>query len=640
MCVVEKTETVGRACGWPDRSFGVIQFPPQRTVIRNMEMADARSVEGASITEHSDAAIPPAQHSPSVTKDTLNGVPRPSEAAGTQDDGNSAAAAGRMLPEQPATSEPSRGPSGPTYPGHNAMASSSARSYAYVSSRTDTTLDSELARTTRQRMADATAVRQAAAAAIAQSNDDLRKRIAAIRERAETGAYAAGFLDHAPPVRLERDSQTWRASYLKFEVEQENQEAAQMERQKRGQLQLLKSQQRGEWLADAREKIHDHRRTHRRLRKVQEAVAKANRKKVQGVQRETARLEEQRQERDRIFHAAARARVIEASQLDDRLDRAEAAREAREREEGTRLRTEVARALVERRDEIYVEKRQLVEATLSARAAPVSARAPYFSPRRGQQKREQSKEWQRQRKENEDEYLARARAFREQAERQRESTKKSMLRLLKSRKKHAAKERANDVRVTERRIHDLERSRREVSAIYRARFATKDEVARMWSHVASQDEEGGEQDDLRADSGPASGATLEQIGLQVGDRIEVLLESSLIAPPQWVLARVEPLREGEATVGEADYTLWYNMDGVAPRRCRFSPLAEDIRVSESGEGGHFYDVTDGQWQEWRRPLPEAGMRDPYADASDRVVGVASRAQGTMRGGASDGYLIA
>ena len=79
----------------------------------------------------------------------------------------------------------------------------------------------------------------------------------------------------------------------------------------------------------------------------------------------------------------------------------------------------------------------------------------------------------------------------------------------------------------------------------------------------------------------------------MGDRIEVLLGSSLIGPTAVVLARVEPLREGEATVGEADYTLWYNMDGEAPRRCRFSPLAEDIRVSESGEGGHLYDVTDG-----------------------------------------------
>lgn len=358
-----------------------------------------------------------------------------------------------------------------------------ARRRSLIGARIDTTIDDEAAGSARRKLQDLASARRAAAAAeLRKHNEDMRQRIHAIKVRSDEGTYKLSVVDLAPPVSLhsERGSETWRASYVKFEVEQENQAAADLERRRRAELRGDAAQQRDEWMSEARSRVHERKRRERRLRKAQDAVVKANRKQVRVAKTELQLLEEQRQVRDRHYHETARARVVEAAQLDDRLDAEEAARAARDREEGTRLRLAVAQARLERRDEIYLENRELVETAISARSGPLSARSACFTPRRGNAKREQSKDWHRQKQESEGEYLSRARAFRELAMRQRESAKKSMLRLLKTRKKSAAKERANDYRVNDTKVRTLENKRQDVANVYKSRFASKGEVDRMW----------------------------------------------------------------------------------------------------------------------------------------------------------------
>ena len=72
------------------------------------------------------------------------------------------------------------------------------------------------------------------------------------------------------------------------------------------------------------------------------------------------------------------------------------------------------------------------------------------------------------------------RANRSTAEATRKAARKSILRLLKQKQKAGKMERANDIVVQEAKRRVLSAKRKEVAAVYSARFASKGEVARMW----------------------------------------------------------------------------------------------------------------------------------------------------------------
>ena len=81
---------------------------------------------------------------------------------------------------------------------------------------------------------------------------------------------------------------------------------------------------------------------------------------------------------------------------------------------------------------------------------------------------------------NEEDYLGEARANRAKAERQKIMTRNSLMALLKARRKHAVKERANDTLVKEERMRILTSNRKEVAVVYKRRFASREQVTKMW----------------------------------------------------------------------------------------------------------------------------------------------------------------
>ena len=349
--------------------------------------------------------------------------------------------------------------------------------------RTDSNIIDEPAGRARKQLAESSRRRrEEETERIARANEQLKLRLDAIKSKTDDGDGGGEFESTALTL-LERDTDVWRASFLRFEVEQQNKSIASHLREEQVLLRQQKADQERLWLAEGQALSRERRQRQKRLRKIQNEVRKHNRASVRSVRNAEAKGLEAAEARDREYREVARMRVLEANELDSRLDAAEEAQDAREREEGTRLRLSLAAALTRTRSEILAEKREVVNETQAARTGPASARAACFSPRRGQEKRDESKQWAQQRAENEDEYLHQATANRLKAERQRALTRKSMMQLMKFRKKEAVKERANDYLVKDEKARILTSNRKEVAAVYARRFASKDQVSRMWSSV-------------------------------------------------------------------------------------------------------------------------------------------------------------
>lgn len=117
---------------------------------------------------------------------------------------------------------------------------------------------------------------------------------------------------------------------------------------------------------------------------------------------------------------------------------------------------------------------------MAARPGALSARSSRFSPSRGRDVREERKEWRSQKQEKEDEYLAWARENRRMAEATRARARRGLMKLLKAKQKAGRRERSNDYLVGEEKKRILADNRREVNAIFSARYASTKEVAKMW----------------------------------------------------------------------------------------------------------------------------------------------------------------
>ena len=347
--------------------------------------------------------------------------------------------------------------------------------------RTDSSLDDEAAGRARKELAEASRKRrEVEAERIQQANNALQNRLNTIKSKTDDGD-GGGLYESTGVGLLQRDTDVPRASFLRFAVEQENKEIAKQLREQRLQLRQIRIEQERQWLDEGRAASADRQKRQKRLRKLQKEVHKNNRSLVRDLRDDLARREQEKEAKTTTFREAARIRVLEASALDARLDAAEEEQDARERKEGTRVRLAVAAAFTRTRAEILAEKRQLVEEVQAARVLPLSARATHFTPERGQTKRDEAKIWAQQRDANEAEYLANAHANRAKAEAQRRFTQKSMMALLKQRKKNVKHERANDHAVKDEKARILAANRREVAAIYSKRFASKEQVASMWS---------------------------------------------------------------------------------------------------------------------------------------------------------------
>lgn len=355
-------------------------------------------------------------------------------------------------------------------------------------SRTDNDIMDEAAGRKRLELAAASAKRRDEdESALEKRNEEWRMRLKNIKSKTDDGD-GGGLFEIIPLDPLVRGSDVWRASYLKFEVEQENRTVADRRRDIISSLRSQREQQEADRLARAHEAVSDDMRQRRRLRKLLVKQQRSNVQHVRSARAEMERWQATREENDRRYHEIARARVVEANGLDAKLDALEDAQDARERAEGTAMRLSLQQALETTRTAVYSEKRQMVESGMAARSGALSARAACFSPRRGRDVREQAKELKQKHQENEDEYLSWARANRRMAEDTRSKARKVLQQLLRQKQKTGKKVRDNDILVAEEKRRILSSNRREVAAVYSARFASKHEVSRMWNEPPPDDE--------------------------------------------------------------------------------------------------------------------------------------------------------
>ena len=346
-----------------------------------------------------------------------------------------------------------------------------------VEQRTDDDIMDEEAGKMRLKLAaQYKAKREKQAAELAAKNAELQRRLALVRSRTNDGKGGGGptgdLTDDLPP--LERASTLSYATYLRFQANEENRVHADEVRAVKAQMGSLREAQALEWIKHGRQRVRERRQRQKQTRKAMGQLHKTNQEKVAGIRAEEAAWEELRIERKKDHEREGRVRVLEAAALDARLDAQEEAQDAREREEFSHQRAQIAEAAAEVRRSALLDKQRLASAQAAARVGVLVARSARLdlTSHLGEVKRDEAKHWEVQRQQREDEYLQRARDNRARAHAWRVSAKRSLRSAWKAKVKNAVKERGNDHLVAEEKLRIRQANRKEVQAVYGQRFAS------------------------------------------------------------------------------------------------------------------------------------------------------------------------
>ena len=285
-------------------------------------------------------------------------------------------------------------------------------------------------------------------------------------------------VERSPPDNLSRLRPTSlrTTAYLRYRVAQDNRILAEEAKNERDERLMRKEEEDAERVRQGREQVaerikrQERSRKHRQdlLRQRLQQVALAKEREV----RERQRLEHQRAQ----LQEEARARVLETSGLQERLEQTEAAAETERGAEGKRSKDEVARAVAEVRQQLLTTKQQMASQIkqLHGKASKEQmAQLDAAAAARVNEKREASRQWGLERGKREYTYIERARENRDRAFHTRQAAKAAVTEVLEVRKRAAAKERANDERVTQERAKILASNKREVAVIYRSRYVSK-----------------------------------------------------------------------------------------------------------------------------------------------------------------------
>lgn len=338
-----------------------------------------------------------------------------------------------------------------------------------------------------------------------------------------------------------------KATYLKFEMNELRRQDADAARTAREQLSKLRLEQDVHWEETGSALVRERYLRQKRLRKVRKALIKEKQQEVKVGKAEAAQGEERRRTADAHYHEIARLRVTEASQLDARLDALEEAKDERERQQGAKTRGQLASDHERVRRNLLHEKRASVFACVRERAGLVTARSACESIARhaADEVREGLGQQHRLREQREQTYLAHARAAKTEAEATQRRMRAALHKLLQKRRKLAKRERENNYLVAQERARILESNRREVAAVYSARFASREEAHRLHV-VASQRRAASRHDSLGGRSSAvasdghisALSSASESNGKQVGDSEDCVA----VGEKPWV-DRVDPLHE-------------------------------------------------------------------------------------------------
>jgi len=271
------------------------------------------------------------------------------------------------------------------------------------------------------------------------------------------------------------------ATFRKFEVSEENLKLGETMRYDRFQKRQLVEEHNQQHISRGQQQALERKQREERNRQLQHSLSQRNQRTGKSIRNQEARWELERERRQAEYEQRMRERVDEAKALDARLDASEAAQDARERAEGTASRMAVAHALEKVRTRDLSVRRQLSARvrTETHQALQTSSTIPTaMASRLAEEKRQQALAWSSRRHEQEDQYLARARANKAAAEMTRANAKAGRAAVLSKRKQAASRERANDVLVAEEKARVLNSNRREVAAVYSRRYVSKTAASR------------------------------------------------------------------------------------------------------------------------------------------------------------------
>ena len=276
---------------------------------------------------------------------------------------------------------------------------------------------------------------------------DQRKWNTYIRERIKAAVDEDGCDDEKEKFRamvekheLTRESEVTASAVRTFNLYSQHKQVGDVMRREKEDLGRMRDQQKAEWRRHGQELARQRKDRQDAVQRVQREVLQQRREEAQSVKFEKQNGSQSREYVDYNMWMAARQRAHEARALDARLDKAEAAVEARARIEGTQMRQEIEISVKEKRTRDLASRKEqaaAVRETVRQAAIEASEQVAHEQSMRAQEKRKEARLWRFERYEAEELYVEKARANKEASAKRRAAIKAKSLAVQERKKKQA-----------------------------------------------------------------------------------------------------------------------------------------------------------------------------------------------------------
>lgn len=285
------------------------------------------------------------------------------------------------------------------------------------------------------------------------------------------------------PYPPPRDSTIPKTTLAKLKVGEELLLHADEARQEKEDRRRVREAQMSERLARAQTKREEAKARQERCRAAREKEHQRKIDLVRSVRADEDAWEAERERNQQQLFEEARQRVEQAAgpykNVDERLDAQEEAQDQTEREEGSRMKMELRRALDDMRHLTMSQKRAGAESQRDRRTRALERAAKQQALLKrlaADEKRAEAKAWLMERRHNETMHLAKAQHFKAHVAGSRANARAAQQGLLSVKKMEAAKERANDVLVDQEKARILASNKELVAYTYRSKFASNKEA--------------------------------------------------------------------------------------------------------------------------------------------------------------------
>jgi len=285
------------------------------------------------------------------------------------------------------------------------------------------------------------------------------------------------------PYPPPRDSTIPKTTLAKLKVGEELLLHADEARQEKEDRRRVREAQMSERLARAQTKREEAKARQERCRAAREKERQRKVDLVRSVRADEDAWEAERQRNQQQLFDEARERVNVAAgpykNLDARLDAQEEATDMQEREDGSRMKMELRRALDDMRNLTMQTKKAGADSQRDRRSRALERAAKQQALLKrlaADEKRAEAKAWLMERRHNETMHLSKAQNFKAQVADSRVNARNAQQGLLHLKKVEAAKERANDVLVDQEKARILASNKELVAYTYRSKFASNKEA--------------------------------------------------------------------------------------------------------------------------------------------------------------------